>query len=71
MGAMLPLLTFLLTIVSDWVHRRQPIIIEFLQAENRLLKEGSTASAFGSRTPNECSLRGRLRRWNRKALLEL
>ena len=26
-------------VVSGWVHRRQLIIIEFLQAENRLLKE--------------------------------
>ena len=33
------LVTFLLIVVSDWVHRRQPIVIEFLEAENRLLKE--------------------------------
>jgi hypothetical protein len=34
-----PLLTFLLMVISGWVHRRQLILIEFLQAENRLLKE--------------------------------
>jgi len=34
-----PLLQFLLMIASGWVHRHQLIVIEFLQAENRLLKE--------------------------------
>ena len=39
MGSVPPLLTFLLMVVSGWVHRRQLIVIEFLQAENRMLKE--------------------------------
>ena len=39
MGSLSPLLTVLLMIVSGWVHRRQLILIEYLQAENRLLKE--------------------------------
>lgn len=39
MGSVPPQLTFLLMVVSGWVHRRQLIFIEFLQAENRLLKE--------------------------------
>ena len=39
MGSVSPLLTYLLLILSGWVHRRQLIVIEFLQAENRLLKE--------------------------------
>ena len=39
MGSVPPLLTFLLMVVSGWVQRRQLIVIEFLQAENRLLKE--------------------------------
>jgi hypothetical protein len=34
-----PLLTFLPMVVSDWVNRRQLIVIDFLQAENRKLKE--------------------------------
>jgi len=38
-GFVPPLLTFFLALVSDWVHRRQLIVIEFLQAENRMLKE--------------------------------
>jgi hypothetical protein len=39
MGSVPPLLSFLLMIVSGWVHRQQLIVIEFLQAENRLLKD--------------------------------
>ena len=39
MGSVPPLLSFLLMVVSGWVHRHQLIVIEFLQAENRLLKE--------------------------------
>ena len=33
-----PLRSFLLMIVSGWVHRHQLLVIEFLQAENRLRK---------------------------------
>ena len=33
------LLSFLLMIAAGWVHRHQLIVIEFLQAENRLLKD--------------------------------
>ena len=39
MGSVPPLLTFLLTVVSGWIHRHQLIVIEFLQTENRLLKD--------------------------------
>ncbi len=39
MGSAPPLLSLLLMIVSGWVHRHQLIVIEFLQAENRLLKQ--------------------------------
>ena len=34
-----PLLSFLLMVVSGWVHRHQLLVIEFLKAGNRLLKE--------------------------------
>jgi hypothetical protein len=34
-----PLLSFLLMIAAGWVHRHQLIVIEFLQAEDRLLKD--------------------------------
>ena len=39
MGSTPPLLSFLLLMVSGWVYRHQLIVIEFLQAGNRLLKE--------------------------------
>jgi hypothetical protein len=39
MGTVPPVLAYLLLVVSGWVHRRQLIAIEFLQAENKLLKE--------------------------------
>jgi hypothetical protein len=39
MGSVSPLLSFLLMVVSGWVNRHQLLVIEFLQAENRLLKE--------------------------------
>ena len=38
MGSVPPLLAYLLMMVSGWVHRRQLIVIEYLQAENRLLR---------------------------------
>src|SRR5438067_6525344 len=34
-----PVLSFVLMMVSGWVHRHQLIVIEFPQAENRLLKD--------------------------------
>jgi hypothetical protein len=39
MGSVPPLLSFLLMIAAGCGHRHQLIVIEFLQAENRLLKE--------------------------------
>ena len=39
MGSVPPLRTLLLMVVSRWVHRHQLIVIEFIQAENCLLKE--------------------------------
>jgi hypothetical protein len=39
MSAAPPLLSFLLLMIAGWVHRHQLLVIEFLQAENRLLKE--------------------------------
>jgi hypothetical protein len=39
MGTVPPLLTFLLMVISGWVHRHQLIVIELLQAENLVLKK--------------------------------
>ena len=49
MSAAPPLLSFLLLMIAGWVHRHQLLVIEFLQAENRLLKNGCEASESGSR----------------------
>src|SRR2546421_12474589 len=61
MGSMPPLLSFLLMIVSGWVHRYQLIVIEFLQAENQLLKKRLVGSAFGSPMQSEHFWGGRRR----------
>jgi hypothetical protein len=65
-----PLLAFLLMIVSGWVHRHQLLVIEFLQTENRLLKERLERES-GSQTLSVLFWRARPRRVGRKALLEL
>jgi hypothetical protein len=44
LGAVAPLLSFLLMTTAGWVHRYQLIVIEFLQAENRLLKAEHVAA---------------------------
>ena len=46
MGSVPPLLAFLLMVVAGGVHRRQLIVIEFLQAENRLLKAAIARQAY-------------------------
>ena len=39
MSSVPPVLSFLLMTVSGWVHRHQLLVIELIQAENRLLKD--------------------------------
>jgi len=39
MSSVPSLLAFVLMLVWSWVHRQQLIVIEFLQGENRILKE--------------------------------
>ena len=39
MGSGPAALTFLLMIFAGWVNRRQLIVIEYLQAENSMLRE--------------------------------
>ncbi len=50
MSSVPPLLSFLLMAVSGWVYRHQLIVIEFLQAENRLLKDLSRQIACAADT---------------------
>jgi hypothetical protein len=46
-------------VVAGWVHRHQLTVIEFLQAENRLLKEGreeGTRTFFLASTAQRCGV---------------
>ena len=71
MGSVSPLLTYLLLIVSGWVHRRQLIVIEFLQAENRLLKERLSGKRIRFTDAERALLARKAKALGRKALLEL
>ena len=71
MGSVPPLLTFLLMVVSGWVHRRQLIVIEFLQAENRLLKERLRGKRIRFTDAERALLARKAKAVGRKALLEL
>jgi hypothetical protein len=52
MGSVPPLFSFLLVIAAGWVLRHQLIVIEFLQAENRLLKARLARRRIASPTPS-------------------
>jgi len=67
MGSVPPLLSFLLMIAAGWVHRHQLIVIEFLQAENRLLKDRRIRFTDAERA----LLARKAKALGRKALLEL
>jgi hypothetical protein len=71
MGSLPPLLSFLLMIVSDWVHRHQLLVIEFLQAENRLLKERLRGKRIRFTDAERALLARKAKAVGRKALLEL
>ena len=71
MGSVPPLLTYLLLIVSGWVHRRQLLVIEFLQAENRLLKERLSGKRIRFTEAERALLARKAKALGRKALLEL
>src|SRR4029077_14760790 len=71
MGSVPPLLTFLLMVVSGWVHRRQLIVIEFLQAENRLLKERLRGRRIRFSDAERALLARKAKAVGRKALLGL
>jgi len=58
-------------IVSGWVHRRQLIVIEFLQAENRLLKERLSGKRIRFTDAERALLARKAKALGRKALLEL
>jgi len=63
-------LSFLLIIRAGWVHRHQLLVIELLQAENRLLKNGYAENGFDLLTRN-MPLTLKAKAIGRKALLGL
>jgi len=71
MGFAPPLLSFLLMTVSGWVHRHQLLVIEFLQAENRLLKERLQGKRIRFTDAERALLARKAKAVGRKALLEL
>jgi putative transposase len=66
-----PLLLFLLMIAAGWVHRHQLIVIEFLQAENRLLKDRLRGKRIRFSDAERALLTRKAKAVGRKALLEL
>src|SRR6266446_1865980 len=71
MGSVPPLLSFLLMIAACWVHRHQLIVIEFLQAENRLLKDRLRGRRIRFTDAERALLARKAKAVGRKALLEL
>ena len=71
MSSVPPLLLFLLVIVSGWVHRHQLLVIEFLQAENQLLKERLRGKRIRFTDAERALLARKAKAMGRKALLEL
>lgn len=58
-------------IVSGWVHRHQLLVIEFLQAENRLLKERLQGKRIRFTDAERALLACKAKALGRKALLEI
>src|SRR4030095_8030029 len=71
MGSMPPLLSFLLMIAAGWVHRHQLIVIEYLLAENRLLKERLRGKRIRFSNAERALLARKAKAVGRKALLKL
>lgn len=71
MGSVPPLLTFLLMVVSGWVHRQQLIVIEYLLAEDRLLKDRLRGKRIRFTDAERALLGRKAKAVGRKALLKL
>ena len=71
MGSVPPLLTFVLMVVAGWVHRHQLMVIEFLQAENRMLKERLRGRRIRFTDAERALLARKAKAVGRKALLGL
>src|SRR5438128_6077682 len=71
MGSVPPPLSFLLMFAAGWVHRHQLIVIEFLQTENRLLKDRLRGKRLRFTDAKRALLARKAKAVGRKALLEL
>jgi transposase InsO family protein len=71
MGSGPPVLTFLLTIFAGWVNRQQLIIIEYLQAENSMLRERLKGRRLRFSEAERALLARKAKAVGRTALLEL
>ena len=71
MGSVPPLLSFLLMIAAGWVHRHQLNVIEFLQTENRLLKDRLRGRRIRFTDTERAILARKAKAVGRKVLLEL
>src|ERR1700693_3421115 len=71
MSSVPPALSFLLMILCGWVHRHQLIVIEFLQAENRLLRDRLRGRRIRFTDAERALLARKAKAVGRKALLEL
>jgi putative transposase len=71
MGSVPLLITFLLMTVSGWVHRRQLMVIEFLQVGNRLLKARLSDERIRFTDAERALLARKAKAAGRKALLAL
>ena len=71
MGSAPPLLAFLLMTVSGWVYRHQLIVIEFLQAENPLLKARLRGKRIRFTDAERALLARKAKAVGRKTLLKL
>ncbi|RPI41712.1 MAG: hypothetical protein EHM59_19530 [Betaproteobacteria bacterium] len=60
-----------MALVSGWAHRHQLIVIEFLQAENRMLKERLRGKRIRLTDGERALLARKAKAVGRKALLEL
>ena len=71
MGSGAPALTFLLTIFAGWVNRHQLIVIEYLQAENSMLRERLKGRRLRFSDAERALLARKAKAVGRRALLEL
>ena len=66
-----PALTFLLTVFAGWVNRHQLIVIEYLQAENSILRERLKGRRLRFSDAERALLARKAKAVGRSALLEL